>query len=211
MRGDEVDRLGRREPPVQLQQHVNLAAERVAHPAHGLDRAAHVGHVGGEEGLVLALVEEGIDVAHRVETRLLEGDAVLHQLVGGLAVGVTVYACPGPARPAEEGVDGTPSALPLMSQSAMSIAAMAPLMAAPWKWLKRCMRFQWRSIGPGVLAHQMLGEGLDGCARGHEMPPGARFPEPGDARVGLDTYEEELADRDRRDCGDLHGLRHPEA
>ena len=90
---------------MQLQQHVDLAAERLAHPAHGLDRAAHVGHVGGEERLVLALVEEGIDVAHRVEARLLEGDAVLHQLVGGLAVGVAVDTRPLPARAAEEGVD----------------------------------------------------------------------------------------------------------
>lgn len=26
---------------------------------------------------------------------------------------------------------------------------MAPLIAPPWKWLKRCIRFQWRSMGPG--------------------------------------------------------------
>jgi hypothetical protein len=34
--------------------------------------------------------------------------------------------------PPSSSYTGTPSALPLMSHSAMSIAEMAPLMAAPW-------------------------------------------------------------------------------
>ena len=39
---------------------------------------------------------------------------------------------------------------------------------------------------PRVLADEMAGVGLDGGARGREMPPGAGFAQPDDAGVGLD-------------------------
>ena len=134
-----------------------------------------MGHVGREEGLVLALVEEGIDMAHRVEARLLEGDAVLHQLVAGLAVGVAVDPGVRSARPAEEGVDRHAQRLALdvperdvdrrdgaVDRRALEVAEAVHEVPVA---LDR----------PRVLAHEMAGEGLDGGARGREMPPGAGF------------------------------------
>ena len=75
------DRLGRRQPAVDLDAEVDVVADRLAVLAHRLDRVADLGGVGLEVGTVARLVEERRQVADGREARLLGVDAALHQLL----------------------------------------------------------------------------------------------------------------------------------
>ena len=52
--------------------------------------------------------------------------------------------------------------LPMMSQSAMSIALRAPMTAEPRKWEKRYMYCQWCSMRSGIFADEVAAELFDG-------------------------------------------------
>ena len=97
----DVDGVHRRQTPVQLEQDVDVGADRLAHGAHDFHRVPDVllGNVGAP------------DAGHRVE--LERGEAALHHRLrlGGVfvrpldfvapAVGVDADSCPAPARRAD--------------------------------------------------------------------------------------------------------------
>jgi hypothetical protein len=108
----ELDRLGRVEPPVDLDIEVDLVTDRVAVGGDRLDRVADLGGVALEIRLRAVLVQERCQVADRRETLLLGFLDVVDELLPGRPDDVMVDASPVADLATEQRVDGRVAVLP---------------------------------------------------------------------------------------------------
>lgn len=205
----EGDCLGGGQAAVELDEQIDLVAHDGADLSHVLDGILHLLDVRLEVDLVVALVEEGVDVAKRREPEVFLPLAFFEHLFDRLLVDVAVDAGFGPTCAPEQLVDGHAKRLALdVPESDVDgrdggVDGLALEVAEPVHHVPVVLDVE------GPLADQILGEAFDGSAGGGDVAPVACLAITDDALVGLDAGEHELPDVEGLDGFDdvrCHGL-----
>ena len=193
-----------RQAPVQLDQQIHPVADDFAHPAHVVDGIAHLLDVGLEVDLVVAFVEERIQVAECVEARLHLRLALHQDLLDGVLVDMPVDARLLAHRPAEQFVDRHLQRAALDVPQRDVDGGNRRVDRQPLKVAEAVHDVPVMLDLERALADEILGEPPDRGTRRLDVTPRARFPVAGDALVGIDAHEHELADVQRLDFRDFH-------
>jgi hypothetical protein len=202
----EHDRLGRGQAAVDLDQQVDAVAHHLAHAPGVVDGVAHLLDVGLEVDLVVALVQEGIQVAEGVEAGFHLGLAFHQHLVDAVLVDVAVDARLGARRPAQQLVDRHVERLALDVPQGDVDRRDGGVLGQAGEVAEAVHHVPVMLDGEGVLALQVLGEAADAGAGGLDVAPGARLAVADDALVGGDADEHELPHVQGLDFADLHCL-----